>query len=547
MNILEKIFGDQNKKYLKDQAFKIEEINSFAIDFAKLSPADIKSKTDQFKDELKQGKEMDDILPEAFALVKEVAKRTLEMTHYDVQLIGGIVLHDGQIAEMRTGEGKTLVATLAVYLNALSGKGVHVITVNDYLAKRDAVWMSQVYDYLGLSVGIIQHEAAFLYDPNFQNEEADKIRDAGVRVVEEYLKPCQRRDAYHADITYGTNNEFGFDYLRDNMVMNTEQMVQRPLHYAIVDEVDSILIDEARTPLIISAGAEDSKSEYHQFAQLVKTLRATSDYNIDEKLRAVTLTEDGIARVEKILNVDNIYQTKGIATVHHLEQALKAEVLFKKDRDYVVKDGEVVIVDEFTGRLMQGRRYSEGLHQAIEAKEKVDVQRESLTLATVTFQNYFRMYSKLAGMTGTAMTEAEEFGKIYGLGVIVVPTNKPVLRLDQTDLIYQTEKGKFLAIAKEVKARQDKGQPVLLGTISIERNELLSELLDREGVKHEILNAKKHAREAEIIAQAGKLGAVTLATILFWVAIRSAKKPHKRSKMRAVCMLLVLKDMNQEE
>ena len=512
MKILDKIFGDPNEKYLKELQPIIKETNSFRDQFHELGEAEIKAKTIEFKEQIANGKKLDDLLPAAFALVREAPSRTLGMSHYDVQMIGGFVLHDGQIAEMRTGEGKTLVATLAVYLNALSGKGVHVITVNDYLAQRDAVWMGQIYNYLGLTVGIIQHEAAFLYNQDYQDAEADQIRDQGIKIVDKFLTPCARKEAYLADITYGTNNEFGFDYLRDNMVLRLEQMVQRPLHYAIVDEVDSILIDEARTPLIISAGAEDSKSEYAQFAQLVKILRVDQDYNIDEKLRAVTLTEEGIMKVEKTLHIDNIYQTKGIATVHHLEQALKAEVLFKKDRDYVVKEGEVIIVDEFTGRLMQGRRYSEGLHQAIEAKEGVAVQRESITLATVTFQNYFRMYQKLAGMTGTALTEAEEFGKIYGLGVVVIPTNQPVQRIDQTDLVYQNEIGEFKAIAKAVKERQDQGQPVLLGTISIEKNELLSELLSREGVKHEILNAKQHDREAEIIAQAGRKGAVTLAT-----------------------------------
>ncbi|MFH1668111.1 MAG: preprotein translocase subunit SecA [Candidatus Komeilibacteria bacterium] len=512
MKILDKIFGDPNEKYLQGVQPIIKEIDSYRDQFHELSETEVKAKTAEFKEQIANGKKLNDILPAAFALVREVASRTLGMSHYDVQMIGGFVLHDGQIAEMRTGEGKTLVATLAVYLNALSDKGVHVITVNDYLAQRDAVWMGQVYGYLGLTVGIIQHEAAFLYNQDYQDSEADQIRDQGIKVVDKFLKPCARKEAYLADITYGTNNEFGFDYLRDNMVLRLEQMVQRPLHYAIVDEVDSILIDEARTPLIISAGAEDSKSEYAQFAQLVKILQVDQDYNIDEKLRAVTLTEDGIMKVEKVLHIDNIYQTKGIATVHHLEQALKAEVLFKKDRDYVVKDGEVIIVDEFTGRMMQGRRYSEGLHQAIEAKEGVAVQRESITLATVTFQNYFRMYEKLAGMTGTALTEAEEFGKIYGLGVVVIPTNQPVQRIDQTDLVYQNEIGKFRAIARAVKEKQDRGQPVLLGTISIEKNEILSELLSREGVKHEILNAKQHDREAEIIAQAGRKGAVTLAT-----------------------------------
>ncbi|MFW0862306.1 MAG: preprotein translocase subunit SecA [Candidatus Komeilibacteria bacterium] len=512
MGILDKIFGDANEKYLKSLQPIIDKINALEPEFQGFSATQFKDKTKELQDRIKNGETEDDVLVEAFALVREAARQTLNQFHYDVQLIGGLVLNSGQIAEMRTGEGKTLTATLAVYLNALSGKGVHVVTVNDYLAKRDAAWMGQVYAKLGLTVGVIQHEKAFIYSDKKGNEGTDGVRDLGIEVEDEYLEPCSRKEAYAADITYGTNNEFGFDYLKDNMVMKTEMMVQRPLHYAIVDEVDSILIDEARTPLIISAPAEDSTKQYYQFASIVKGLSENADYNVDEKMRAVTLTEEGIIKVEKILGVDNIYETKGLATVHHLEQALKAEVLFTKDKDYVVKDGEVIIIDEFTGRMMHGRRYSEGLHQAIEAKENVDIQRESLTLATVTFQNYFRMYEKLAGMTGTAATEAEEFSKIYNLDVTIIPTNNPIQRKDSNDLIYQNERGKFMAIIQDIKKRHELGQPVLVGTISIEKNELLSELLTREGVPHQLLNAKQHEKEAQIIAQAGKLGAVTIAT-----------------------------------
>ncbi len=510
MGILDKIFGDANEKYIKSLQPTIDKVNALEPEFQGFSADQFLNKTKELQKRV-SSESIDDILPEAFALVREAARQTLNQFHYDVQIIGALVLHSGQIAEMRTGEGKTLTATLAVYLNALSGKGVHVVTVNDYLAKRDAAWMGQVYSKLGLSVGIIQHEKAFIYT-DIKDKKADEIRDIGIEVEDEYLEPCSRKEAYAADITYGTNNEFGFDYLKDNMVMNTDMMVQRPLHYAIVDEVDSILIDEARTPLIISAPAEDSTKQYYQFATIVKQLSETSDYNVDEKMRAVTLTEDGISKVENILGVDNIYETKGLATVHHLEQALKARVLFTKDKDYVVKDGEVIIIDEFTGRMMHGRRYSEGLHQAIEAKENVEIQRESLTLATVTFQNFFRMYEKLAGMTGTAATEAEEFSKIYNLDVSVIPTNKPILRKDTNDVIYQNEMGKFNAIIQDIKRRYKLGQPVLVGTISIEKNELLGELLAKEGVPFELLNAKQHEKEAQIIAQAGRLGAVTIAT-----------------------------------
>jgi preprotein translocase subunit SecA len=515
MSFLEKIFGDPNKKIIEKIEPTIRLINDLEPKFESFSIEELKEQTTKFRERLGRGENLDNLLPEAFASVREASKRILGQRHFDVQLIGGVILHRGQIAEMKTGEGKTLTATLPVYLNALSGKGVHIVTVNDYLAKRDAVWMGRIYHALGLSVGCIQHEAAFVYDPEYKNEavpEEASEQVASFKVVQEFLRPVPRNEAYAADILYGTNNEFGFDYLRDNMVTNLANMVQRELHYAIVDEVDSILIDEARTPLIISAPAEESGDLYAKFADLVRRLKENEDYNIDEKMRAATLTEAGIAKMEKYLGVENIYTSGGIAMVHHIEQALRAETLFKRDRDYVVREGEVIIVDEFTGRLMMGRRYSEGLHQAIEAKEGVRVREESKTLATVTFQNLFRLYKKLSGMTGTALTEAEEFSKIYNLEVISIPTNKPMVRADSADRIYKSEEGKFMAVAKEIKERHEKGQPVLVGTISIEKNEILGQILEREGIPHQLLNAKHHEKEAEIIAQAGRLGAVTVAT-----------------------------------
>jgi len=508
MKLLQKIFGDPNEKYLKSLQIIVDKINSFDTELQKLSNEDLRSKTKYFKELLNNGKTLDDILPEAFAVVREASVRTTGMRHFDVQLLGGIVLHQGQIAEMKTGEGKTLVATLPMYLNALTGKGAHLITVNDYLARRDAVWMGQIYNFLGCTISCIQQQGiSYLFDPTHQ-----LTNDVQVTVDMENLRPCSRKEAYAADIIYGTNNEFGFDYLRDNMVVDSSQLVQRELYYTIVDEIDSILIDEARTPLIISAPAEESANTYLQFAQIAREMKENDDYNIDEKMRAVTLTESGIAKVEKILHIDNIYTDQQLNLVYHIENALKAKTLFIKDKDYIVKDGEVVIVDEFTGRLMFGRRYSEGLHQAIEAKENVKVQQESQTLASITFQNYFRMYKKLSGMTGTAYTEAEEFYKIYGLEVTVIPTNRSVARKDLEDSIYKTEQGKFAALIKEVKRRVSIGQPILIGTVSVEKNELLHSLLERAGVQHEILNAKNHAREAEIIAQAGSPGAVTVAT-----------------------------------
>ncbi|MFH1089677.1 MAG: preprotein translocase subunit SecA [Candidatus Uhrbacteria bacterium] len=517
-NLFNLFLGDPNKKVIDLLRKKVDLINSFESGFKELSNEALKAKTLEFRERFKKGESLDDLLPEAFAVTREASGRVLGQRHYDVQLMGGIALHMGQIAEMGTGEGKTLTATSAVYLNALEGKGVHLITVNDYLARRDSVWMGQVYFALGLSIGCIQHDQAFIYDPSFKHTEEnaevhDKERDTtgSFRVHADYLRPCTRREAYEADITYGTNNEFGFDFLRDNMVYRSDQMAQRPLHYAIVDEVDSILIDEARTPLIISAPAEESNDMYMRFAGAVKFLKENEDYNIDEKMRSAALTAEGIAKLEKTLGIENIYAGTG-AEAHHAEQALRAHAIYRLDRDYVVKNNEVIIVDEFTGRLMEGRRYSEGLHQAIEAKEGVQIQRESETLATITFQNYFRMYYKLAGMTGTAATEAEEFSKIYDLDVTAIPPNKISERKDLSDRVYKNETGKFMAVAREVKALHEKGQPVLLGTISIEKNEMLSQLLTREGVPHNILNAKNHEREAEIIAQAGRRGGVTLAT-----------------------------------
>jgi len=516
MSILNKIFGDANEKYLKKLQPLIDKINSFEPTLESFSNEKLKEKTKEFKERLEKGEILNDILPEAFALVREAAKRTLGQRHFDCQLIGGIVLDQGRIAEMKTGEGKTLAATLPLYLNALGGKGCHLITVNDYLARRDTVWMGQIYHLLGLSTGCLNHDQSFLYDPDYKKpgEEKDKTRDelGSFRVVEDFLRPVSRKEAYLADITYGTNNEFGFDYLRDNMVYDLASQSQRGFNYAIVDEVDSILIDEARTPLIISAPDIESSKWYQEFARIIPKLNSKTDYEIDEKMKAATLTEEGINKIEKILGMGNIYEERGIKYLHHLEQALRAEALFKRDKDYVVKDGQILIVDEFTGRLMPGRRWSGGLHQAIEAKEGVKVQPESLTLASITFQNYFRTYQKLAGMTGTAATSAEEFDKVYGLEVIIVPTNEPMIRKDLADRVYKTENGKFEALVREIKARQLKGQPVLVGTTSIEKNEYLGKLLNREGVPHQILNAKHHQREGEIIAQAGRQGAVTVAT-----------------------------------
>lgn len=516
MSVLTKIFGDFNERSLKRLTSMVEQINGLESKFEAFSDVQLKEKTEEFKQRLKKGESLDDLLVEAFALVREAAKRTLNQRHFDVQLMGGIVLHQGKIAEMKTGEGKTLAATLPTYLNALEGKGVHIVTVNDYLARRDTVWMGQIYDFLGLSVGCLNHEQAFLYNPAYRkpDQEKDKVRDelGGFKVVEDFLEPCSRKEAYLADITYGTNNEFGFDFLRDNMVYRVGDRVQRDFHFAILDEIDSILIDEARTPLIISAPDTGASQLYFQFAKIVPLLKPEQDYEVDEEKKSVLLTEEGIAKLEKILGVNNIYTDKGIDYLHHLEQALRARVLFKKDRDYVIRDNKIVIVDEFTGRLMPGRRWSGGLHQAIEAKEGVKIQPESQTLATITFQNFFRLYSKLAGMTGTAASSAEEFEKVYNLEVVCIPTNKPMIRKDLSDVVYKNEKAKFRAIVQDIKERHEKGQPILIGTRSIEKNEYLAKLLEREGLSCQVLNAKQHEKEAEIIAQAGRLGAITVAT-----------------------------------
>jgi preprotein translocase subunit SecA len=512
MGLWSGIFGDESSKFIKSTREIVSKINALEADILKLQNEDFPKKTLEFKDRLTKGETLDDILPEAFALTREAAKRNLKERPYDVQLVGGLALHEGKIAEMKTGEGKTLVATLPSYLNALIGAGVHIVTVNDYLARRDAVLMGQIYNFLGLTVGVINsNNVSYIYDPAHK-EDKEEQSESEFKILYEFLKPCSRREAYWADITYGTNHEYGFDYLRDNLATRVEDLVQRGHHFAIVDEVDSILIDEARTPLIISSQSGDSEDFYIKFYQIARQLKRDLDYEVDEKLKAISLTDAGISKAEKLLGVENIYTEKGIKYVHHLETAVKAQALFERDKDYVVKEGEVVIVDPFTGRLQPGRRWSEGIHQAIEAKEGVKIEKETRSSGSITFQNYFRFYKKLSGMTGTAATSAEEFLKVYGLDVIVIPTNRPVVRLDQGDLIFQTEKGKFQAIAKKVKELNIKGQPVLIGTISIEKNELLSVYLKQEGVNHVILNAKNHEKEGEIIAQAGKRGAVTIAT-----------------------------------
>ncbi|HJP17702.1 MAG TPA: preprotein translocase subunit SecA [Nitrospinota bacterium] len=484
VSFLKKIVGTKNDRELKRLDLYVREINSLEQGIQKLSDDELKGKTQEFKNRLNQGESLEELLPETFAVVREVGKRTLSMRHFDVQLIGGVVLHEGKIAEMKTGEGKTLVATLPIYLNALTGKGVHLITVNDYLARRDSEWMGTIYKFLGMSVGVIQHD----------------------------MNDKERQEAYQSDITYGTNNEFGFDYLRDNMKFDSAEFVQKHLNYSIVDEVDSILVDEARTPLIISGPSEESTDKYYKINRIIPSLKKGNDFEIEEKTRAVTLTESGVAKAEKLLNLNNLYDPKNIEILHHVNQGLKAHAIFKRDVDYVVKEGEVLIVDEFTGRMMPGRRYSDGLHQALEAKESVKIESENQTLATITFQNFFRMYEKLGGMTGTADTEAAEFHSIYKLEVIVVPTNKNMVRDDYADVIYRTTKEKFNAIVDEIVELNEKGQPMLVGTISIENSEKLSHMLKKRGVKHHVLNAKHHEKEAEIVAAAGKKGSVTIAT-----------------------------------
>ncbi|MEX2148182.1 MAG: preprotein translocase subunit SecA [Candidatus Rokuibacteriota bacterium] len=516
--VLKKIFGTKHERDVKRMMPAVAAITAREAEMQALGDAELRVRSDSFRARLAAGETVDDLLQEAFAVCREAARRVLGMRHFDVQLIGGIVLHEGKIAEMATGEGKTLVATLPAYLNALTGKGVHVVTVNDYLAKRDAQWMGPLYESLGLTVGVIQHEASFQYDPHYSTPD--------IRMTA--LRPIDRREAYRCDITYGTNNEYGFDYLRDNMRFSLDELVQRELHYAIVDEVDSILVDEARTPLIISGQADESTDLYYKIDRIIPKLKRAAtivegklseieevkagDFIVDEKSRAVSLTEQGIATCERLLGVDNLYDPSNITALHHIQQGLRAHSLYRRDVEYMVKDGQVIIVDEFTGRLMPGRRWSDGLHQAVEAKEGVKIERENQTLATITFQNYFRMYDKLAGMTGTAETEAEEFGKIYKLEVTVIPTNARLIRINHPDVVYKTEREKFNAVVDDIIKRNETGQPVLVGTVSIEKSEALSTLLKKRGVRHEVLNAKYHEREAEIVAQAGREGAVTIAT-----------------------------------
>ncbi len=512
MSFLDRFFGPSYAKELKQIRPFVEAVNGLEASMVLLDDSALASQTSTFKDRVKAGESLDNILPEAFAAVREASKRTLGLRHYDVQLIGGVLLHRGKITEMRTGEGKTLVGTLPAYLNALAGTGVHVITVNDYLARRDAVWMGQIYAALGMSIGVVNHDTSYLYDGSHTETDQKRDEEGAFKVHYEFLRPCSRREAYEADITYGTNSEFGFDYLRDNIEFDVKRLRQREHAYAIVDEIDSILIDEARTPLIISAPAQEGENLYTIFSRVAGRLRPEEHYKVDEKLHSATLTDAGIEEAERMLGIDNIYTDKGIKYVHHLETAVRAKALYHKDKEYVVRDGEVVIVDEFTGRLQPGRRWSDGLHQAIEAKEGVEIKKESKTYASITYQNYFRMYEKLSGMTGTALTSQEEFYTVYGLEVVPVPTHKIVIRKDHNDLIFQTESGKFQAVIEKIRAINDTGQPILVGSASIEKNELLSLELTKAGIKHELLNAKNHEREGEIIAEAGKKGAVTLAT-----------------------------------
>jgi preprotein translocase subunit SecA len=506
LRVLEKLLGRGDDRVWRRYLPVVERVNALESEFERLSDEALRAKTEEFRRRLREGETLDDLLPEAFAAVREASKRTLGLRHFDVQLIGGAVLHEGKIAEMKTGEGKTLVATLPLYLNALLGRGCHLVTPNDYLSRVGAGWMGPIYQALGVSVGVICHEFAGLYDPTYQDPKPhgdDRLN---------HFRPVPRREAYRADITYGTNNEFGFDYLRDNMALRLEDVVQRELYYAIVDEVDFILIDEARTPLIISGQVEESTRKYYEFAKLVRRLQPGVDYTVDEKAKNAFLTDEGVRKVERMLGLDNLADPANADAMHHVQQALRAHTCYHRDVDYVVKDGQVILVDEFTGRLMFGRRYSDGLHQAIEAKEGVRIERETQTLASITFQNYFRMYEKLAGMTGTAKTEEEELRKIYGLEVVVVPTHKPMIRVDHPDVVFKTERAKWRAVVEEIKASHQRGQPVLVGTRSIEKSEMLSDLLRREGIPHQVLNAKHHEREAQIIAQAGRLGAVTIAT-----------------------------------
>ncbi|MBA3275932.1 MAG: preprotein translocase subunit SecA [Chloroflexia bacterium] len=500
-----RLLGDSNDKEIKNIHPIVDEVNELEAQFEKLSQAELRQLMVEFRDDYEDDGDLDEYLPQVFAAVREAAKRTQAKRHFDVQIIGGVALHEGKVAEMRTGEGKTLTATLSVALNALSGKGVHVVTVNDYLVKRDTQWMGEIYDYLGFSVGCLQHDSAYVYDADHISEDERMAR----------LRPVSRREAYEADITHTTNNEVGFDYLRDNMVVDAAKLVQRPLNYAIVDEVDNILIDEARTPLIISGPAGDAADRYYQFAQIIKQLRKDRDYEVDIKHRNATLTEAGIDKVEQLAGIpsgESIYDERYVELTHYLEQALTAHAVYVRDKDYIVREGEVIIIDEFTGRMMVGRRYNEGLHQSIEAKENVRVRRQNVTMATITFQNFFRMYDKLAGMTGTAETESEEFYRIYNLPVVTIPTNREMIRDDAGDQIFKTESGKFAAVVNEIEQMREAGRPVLVGTTSIEKSEELSGMLERKGIDHSVLNAKQHEREAAIVAEAGKLGTVTIAT-----------------------------------
>ncbi len=512
MSFLDRFFGPSYEKELKANQPLLKAINEKESIYSDISTDNFSEKTQEFKDRVSKGESLDTVLVDAFALVREASKQTTGLRHFDAQMIGGILLHRGKIAEMRTGEGKTLVGTLPAYLNALLGDGVHVVTVNDYLARRDAVWMGQVYDRLGLTVGIINANASYMYDPNHIEKDEERDEKGSYKVVYDFLRPCSRKEAYAADITYGTNSEYGFDYLRDNIEFEKDNLRQRGHAYAIIDEIDSILIDEARTPLIISAPAAESENLYELFSNIARNLKVEEHFTIDEKSKSIALTDDGISAAEKMLGVENIYSDKGIKYVHHLETAVRAQALYTKDKEYVVRDGEVVIVDEFTGRLQAGRRWSDGLHQAVEAKEGVSIQKESRTYASVTYQNYFRMYKKLSGMTGTALTSQEEFFTVYNLEVVPIPTHRPVRRIDHNDAIFQSETGKFQAVIKKVQEVHKTGQPILIGTASIEANEKLSIALLQAGVTHQVLNAKQHEREGEIIASAGKKGAITIAT-----------------------------------
>ena len=513
MSLFEKMFGSESSRYVKKILPLLKKVNDFEPVMHELSDEELKGKTAEFKDRLTAGETLDELLPEAYAVVREAAKRTRNERHYDVQILGGISLHQGNISEMRTGEGKTLVATLPVYLNALTGRGVHVITVNDYLARRDAEAMGQVYHFLGMSTGIINdQDKCYVYDPSHGEPTESEDAAQSYKIFEKYLKPVVKQVAYNADITYGTNVQFGFDFLRDNTEQVAERLVQRDHYFAIIDEVDSVLIDEARVPMILSAAAERADDLYKASANVARQLHRDTDYTVDEKLKAIQLTDAGISRVEKLLNIGNLYTTANMQLVHHVETAVRAYALFHTDKEYVVRGGEILIVDEFTGRIQEGRRWSDGLHQAIEAKEGVEIKQESRTIASITYQNYFKNYEKISGMTGTAVTSREEFYKVYGLEVIEIPTHRPNVRKDLMDLIFQTEDGKFRALARRVKEVHETGQPVLIGTASIEKNELLSAYLTNEGIPHEALNAKNHEREAEIIANAGRLGSVVIAT-----------------------------------